>query len=247
MQNSEHLKRIILIIKTMNTQDINSLERLNKATAIPKPSLHRILLQLIEMGLVIKHPDTHLYSITSDCDQLSSGVNTELKVIESATELATQVTAQHEWPLAIATVYEDHMVIRASTRASARFSFIKSTVGKKFPLIGSALGEIWLANQSKAKQRKLLQSYSQAAINRRLKQLNSLNIYEYLKQVKTQGYALRIGSSGESSHLSVPIFYRRKVIASLGISVFSNTVKDNIVPLYLSLLEQNAQRATAHL
>lgn len=234
-------EKTLSLLKALNTRKINSLNQLSQDINQPKPSVHRLLKTLIECGLVVRHPDTHYYSITSHCADLSRGVDRELEYVETLAPIARQLTADTGWPIAFATLDGDSMLIRFSSRPDARFSFIKSTVGKRFPLFGSALGEAWLGHCSQGRQRLLLKEVEPARLQRRLRQLGQLQVKDYLDQVREQGYALRYGRSGESSHLAVPVMDRRRVLGCLGISVFATAVGKNIVPLYLKLLQQAAE------
>lgn len=242
MKNDGLSYRIVRLLIELNNNKINTLDELHHSLALPKATLHRLLLELIQMELVIKHDDTHFYSVTSACTQLSKGVSAQHLYIENAAIIAKQLTEKYEWPVAIATEENNEMLIRFSSRPDARFSFIKSTVGKKFPIMGSALGEIWLAHKSIKTQKKLLSKQSPLTIKRRLKQLKFNDPLLYLEQVKQQGYALRYGKSGESSHLAVPLFKGKVLIAVMGMSVFTTAVGDKIVPLYLEALQEGAKQ-----
>lgn len=242
MKNKSLNSRIISLLIELNKHKFNTLDILFKATKIPKPSLHRLLLELIEMQLVIKHLDTHIYSVTSACRLLSDGASDELRFIEQASLIARQLTEQHEWPVAIASVEQNQIQIRFSSRPDARFSFIKSTVGKCFPLIGSALGEAWLAQRHRREQNRLLNTLPAALVQRRLQQVNCTQICNYLDNVKQQGYAVRIGQSGESSHLAVPLYQGKRLKGVMGMSVFSTVVGEQIVTLYLAALQEAARQ-----
>jgi len=241
MKKDSLTQKTVQLLFELNRHKINTLESLSNSLGLPKPTLHRLLNELINLQLVIKHADTHLYSITSQCQQLSNGVTSELHFIEKASEKARQLTHQYEWPIAIATAETDGLLVRFSSRPDARFSFIKSTVGKRFPMVGSALGEAWLANRPIREQKKLIRSIPDNLIQRRLRQVKTSNITEYLNQVCDQGYALRYGRSGETSHMALPIIHSRRVLGVMGISVFTTAIGEQIVPLYLPAL-RNASK-----
>lgn len=234
--------RVIQLLMILNKNKINTLDGLNRVLGIPKPTLHRLLKELMGMQLVTKHEDTHYYSVTSHCQALSCGVTPELRFIEKASIVAHQLTEQYEWPVAIATAEEGAMLIRFSSRPDARFSFIKSTVGKRFPLMGSALGEAWLSQRPLREQKRYLREQPPVLVQRRLKQLKANDPIHYLQGVQRQGYALRYGKSGESSHIAVPLMRGRQLMGVMGMSVFTNTVGENIVPLYLHALKEGIGR-----
>lgn len=247
MKTNSLTEKTVLLIQALNINKINTIESLHRDLSIPKPTLHRLLHELISLGLVIKYPDTHFYSIRSACSNLSSGVDKELEFVEHAADVATDLTLECEWPVAVATYDDQRMLIRCSSRPDARFSFIKSTVGKRFPLIGSALGEAWLAHRGAADQRRHLSKTASAIIERRLRQVRHLRVSEYLNTVRQQGYALRYGRTGESSHLAIPVIQGKQLLGTIGLSVFTTAVGEQIVPLYLQRLRQAAADITARL
>ncbi len=234
--------KTIQLIAHLNQHKINTLAEISSSLAIPKPTLHRLLSELIDLQLVIKHPDTHFYSVTFHCEQLSRGVNQELTFIEAATPVARTLTQTCEWPIAVATYDEGEMLIRFSSRPDARFSFIKSTVGKRFPLFGSALGEAWMSQKGTRVQQQQLNQLDPLAVQRRLRQVKFNTPQQYLEQLKHNGYALRYGRTGESSHLAIPICKGRQVLGSIGISVFTSAVGEEIIPLYLEKLLVAAEK-----
>ncbi|HPE61792.1 MAG: helix-turn-helix domain-containing protein [Thiothrix sp.] len=245
MHSDSLIEKTVQLLQALNSHKLNTLDSLSQQLPLPKPTLHRMLQQLIALDLVIKHPETHYYSIRSGCSRLSQGVDRELLFAEHAAAIATRLTQACEWPVAVATFDQDAMLIRCSSRPEARFRFIKSTIGKRFPLIGSALGEAWLAQRSARERQRLLKTVEPASLARRLRQVRQPSVSDYLDRIRQQGYALRYGRAGESSHLAIPVIRGRQVLGSIGLSVFTSTVGKKIVPLYLERLRAAAAEITA--
>lgn len=250
MSTESLTRKTLSILSSLNKYTICSLDDLYRETGLPRSTIHRILNELIDLQFVVLHKDTHLYGITSQCERLACGVSDELKLVERISDRARSLTQQHGWPIAIATCENDQLVVRFSSRPGARFSYIKSTVGRRFPMIGSALGEVWIAHRYQREQRRLLQTLPADAIDKRLERLGlkpekgslkrvvqTERIDAYLKQVKEQGYAVRRGNKGESSNLSVPLFQGRQLMGSLAISVFTSVAGERIVDDYLDALQ----------
>lgn len=219
------IERAIHVLQELNLQPYTSLARLHAATGLPKPTLVRILRTLESLGYV--ENDAHLggYQITAQVLSLSSGFHKDPLVVEAGRAWAISLTRKYQWPVSIALLDRDSIVVRFSTVPDSKISPFHRTVNMRLPLLTRGLGLAYLAFAPDEERDLLLNILRRSddpenAIAHRHRHLADL-----FRKIRTDGYAIRAAhvEPRNSNTIAVPIFDEHKrVVASLGITYFKS-------------------------
>ena len=99
---------------------------------------------LIEDGYVSHDDRLGGYQITSGVAALSSGFHGAPLIVEAARPWAIDLTRRLKWPVAVAVLDRDAVVIRFSTIPDSPVSPFHATVNMRLSLISRALGRAYL-------------------------------------------------------------------------------------------------------
>ena len=135
--------RAFQVLEALNQQSPCSLALLHETTGLPKPTLVRLLDTLIAGGYAQRLSRRTGYAVAERVLRLSGGFRYADKVVEAARPFLSALTAQHKWPVAIATVDGDAMVVRASTRAESPLATDPNYLNRRVPMLVSALGRAY--------------------------------------------------------------------------------------------------------
>lgn len=229
------VERAIELLQCLNRQPISTLDLLHRQTGLPKPSLVRLLQTLVGLGLVNHAPQHGSYYLTSGVYTLSSGYHSEPRIIEAAAPVADAFTARFKWPVAIAVLDTDAVVVRYSTIAQSPLSLLHSSINMRLSLVSRALGRAYLAFCPRDEQEIILGLLAQSTQDEDKPAEDMEKIMEILEETRSQGYALRNPAVRPVSNtLALPIFENGRVVASFGLTWFSSalTLKTAVKTFY---------------
>lgn len=232
------VERVIDLLQCLNRQPISTLDLLHKQTGLPKPSLVRLLQTLVARGLVNHAPQGGAYYVTSAVHTLSCGYHSEPRIIEAAAPVADALTAKYKWPVAVAVLDTDAVVVRYSTIAQSPLSLLHSSIGMRLSLVSRALGRAYLAFCPPDEQEAILGLVALSAQPEDRAAADTATVMSMLEETRERGYALRDPVVRPVSNtLALPIFENGHVVASFGITWFSSAmaVKDAVAKLHPAL------------
>jgi IclR family mhp operon transcriptional activator len=235
--------RTIDLLQALNRQPVSTLDVLHKHTGIPKPSIVRLLESLVSKGLVRHAPQYGAYYLTSLVNTLSSGYHSEPRIVEAARPRLDAVTEAIKWPLAIAVLDVDAVVVRYSTIPNSPLSLLHSTINMRLSLVSRAIGRAYLAFCEADERDTILALLKQSKNPEDAVVHDEQAVREMIEQTRKQGYALRDPSVRPvSGTLAVPVFDGTHVVASFGMTWFASTLSnDEVVRRYLPQLQEAAQ------
>ncbi|SVB32930.1 uncharacterized protein METZ01_LOCUS185784 [marine metagenome] len=233
------IARALSVIAAMNHHRLSTIRDLHRVTGLPKPTVHRILSTLINCGYVAKDVDQSVYMLTEKVLSLSSGYGKESWLLKAGVPVARGITREVKWPVAIGTYDYNSIVVQYSTRPYSEYVLMGSTVNKRFPLFGSALGQAFLGFCGAAQRDRILDALREDEFQEDAILESDRDIERYIADIRARGFGLRTGKRGESTHMAVPIKSRGEVIAVMGISIFSSCYNDDIAAEYLALLQES--------
>ena len=215
--------RALQVLRALNQQPVSSVDAIHKHTAIPKPTIVRLLQTLDAAGLVRRAPQYGAYYLTSEVTALASGYHSEPRIVEASSAVAEALTQDLKWPVSVAVHDGDAMIVRYSTIPHSPLSFFHSTINMRLSLLTQALGRAFLAFCEPTEQQALVELLARSSdepIAGKEAQVRQL-----LAEVRGRGYALRDPRvRPESSTIAVPIFENARVVATLGLTWFSSAV-----------------------
>lgn len=236
--------RALDLLQALNRQAVSTLDVLHAQTRIPKPTLVR-LLQTFEGRGIVKHAPQHgAYFLTSGVRSLASGYHSEPMIVEAAAPLMDEFTLRVKWPMAVAMLEDNAMVVRYSTIPLSPLAMKHSTINVRLSLVSRAIGRAYLAFCTPEQQEALLQGVMKSLTPEDEAVRDREALQRVLEQVHEAGYALRDPQVWPATNtLAVPLFDSRGVAASLGMTFFSSTMKpEQAVERYLPDLQQLAGR-----
>jgi IclR family transcriptional regulator, mhp operon transcriptional activator len=129
MKKSRHAERPVQpvlralgLIEALNRKPVSALEDLAGATGLPKPTVVRLMQTLIAGGYAERLPRRRGYAPAERVRRLSEGFRDADAVVAAARPLLSAFTAEHQWPVILATFDHGAMRIRLSTRQESPFA-----------------------------------------------------------------------------------------------------------------------------
>jgi IclR family mhp operon transcriptional activator len=98
----EAASRTLLLLEELNRHRVTSIDRLHKATGLPKSTVVRLMKSLCAMGYAANDRRQGGYAVASRVKSLSNGFHGDPLVVEAARPWALAFTRQYHWPIAIA-------------------------------------------------------------------------------------------------------------------------------------------------
>ena len=141
----ESVRRAIHLLHELNRQRVSSVRHLHHATGLPKPTIVRLLDTLIALGYVVNDRRQGGYQVTSLVRSLSAGFHGDPLVVEAARPWAIAFTRKFHWPVAIAVLDRDAVVVRFSTIPDSPVSPFHATINMRLQLMSRALGRAYIA------------------------------------------------------------------------------------------------------
>lgn len=242
-------ERTLQILSCMNRRPISTIQDLHQDTGLPKPTLVRFLKTMARAGYVTNDQRQAGYQLTSLVSSLSSGYHGDPLVIEAGRPWAIQITRQLHWPVSIAVLDVETVVVRFSTVADSPVSPFHSTINMHLSLFTKALGRAYLSfcedDQIEAFARIAEggEDPTAAEIAGDRRYLRSL-----VDSIRRSGYALRDirAEPRNSNTLAVPILLGGRVRATLGMTFFRSAIKSHdLIREYAQRLKQTSAEITA--
>jgi IclR family mhp operon transcriptional activator len=241
--------RALDLLQALNRQAVSTLDVLHLQTRIPKPTLVRLLQTFEGRGIVRHAPQHGAYFLTSGVRSLSSGYHSEPMIVEAAAPLMDEMTLRVKWPMAIAMLEDNAMVVRYSTIPLSPLAMRHSTINVRLSLVSRAIGRAYLAFCSPQQQEALLQGVLESLTPEDEAARDRDTLQRILEQVHDAGYALRDPQVWPATNtLAVPLFDSHGVAASLGMTFFSSTMRpEQAVERYLPDLQNVANQVSERL
>jgi len=241
--------RALELLQALNRQPVSTLDVLHVQTRIPKSTLVRLLQTFESQGMVRHAPQHGAYFLTSGVRSLSCGYHSEPLIVELAAPLMDEFTLRAKWPMALAVLDNNAMVVRYSTIPLSPLAMRHSTINVKLSLVSRAIGRAYLAFCPPEQQAALLRVIEQSQTVEDEAVHDRVSLQRVLDKVRDAGYALRDTQFWPATNtLAVPLFDAHGVTASLGMTFFSSTMKpDEAVQRYLADLQAIARRLAERL
>lgn len=249
---SEYIRaaeRTLQILACMNRRPSSTIQDLHRDTGLPKPTLVRFLRTMARAGYVTNDQRQAGYQLTSLVSSLSSGYHGDPLVIEAGRPWAIQLTRQLHWPVSIAVLDADSMVVRFSTVADSPVSPFHSTINMHLSLFTKALGRAYLAYCDDDQIEAFVRVAEESDDSTAAKVAGDRDYLGTLvRSIRRSGYALRdIRAEPKNSNtLAVPIFLGGRVRATLGMTFFRSAIRSHdLFRDYAVKLKQVSAQITA--
>ncbi len=145
------------MLKALNLEPLGaSPSRLAELTGLHRTTVRRLLETLQSEGYVGRSPSSDHYHLTLQVRDLSEGFRDEHWVSSVAAPLLGNLLSDVLWPTDLGTLDADAMVIRETTHRFSRLSFHRSMVGRRLPLLQTAMGLAYIAHCPEKERQQLI-------------------------------------------------------------------------------------------
>lgn len=239
--------RALTVIRQLNINNGSTIRELHRSTRISRTALYRILRTLCSAGYVTSDSEIETYRLTPAVRELSGGFNEDSWISEVAGPLLDDLQKEVIWPTDLCAFFDDTMIMRRTTRRLSPWTIDRVLVGLRIPVLITACGRAYLANQPQTVADGVLDRLSQSvrpddALAREPKAARQM-----LSTVRQQGYALREkGFMPETGSIAVPVLVDGIARCSIAITYISSAKRPkDVVAAYAPLLVSTAAKISA--
>jgi IclR family transcriptional regulator, mhp operon transcriptional activator len=139
------LERGLQVLKLLQAGPPATLQDVHAATALPKPTLLRILATLEHAGLVHRRIDDGRYRASAKQAEVALRPHLFDRLAEAATPVLDRLCRKIVWPSDLAVAAGDHMEIRETSRTLSPFVFNSARIDYRINWLLTAMGRAYLA------------------------------------------------------------------------------------------------------
>ena len=219
--------RALEVLSLINRDRGSSITELHRDTALPKPTLVRLLETLSAAGYVAKDKGRKEYRVTHLVERLSVGFYGSPLIVEAARLDALDLTKRLKWPITVAVLDNDAMVVLYSTVPESPISPGRPPAFSRYRLLTRAHGRAFLAFCSDEQRELIVASLLKSKHPEDCLANSPDNIARIITQTRKLGYAFRDPRVEPrlSMSLSVPIVARGEAIGSLGLTYYTSAMR----------------------
>ncbi|MBN9485997.1 MAG: helix-turn-helix domain-containing protein [Alphaproteobacteria bacterium] len=211
---TESVRRSFALMEALSRRRNSSVRDLTGESGLPRPTVVRLLQTLIGLGYVVRVSRQEGYRLTDRVLGLAESIRFVDHLVDAALPHMSRFTAEHGWPLYLATLSYGAITIRHSTAPESPRAFEGAELNAKRPILISALGRAWLAFCSEEERRSILRDIG--GLTRR----QEIALDQQLARVRQQGVAFtRLSRPTRLHGIAVPVMQGGaqgdRVIASL--------------------------------
>lgn len=202
----EPVRRAFQVLEALSRRHRSTLSLLVDETGLPRPTVVRLLQTLVALGYAQRVSRQDGYRLTDRVLGLAGSIRFVDHLVDAAIPHMSGFTAQHGWPLYLATLSDGALTIRHSTAPESPMAFEAAALNTRRSILTSALGRAWLAfctdEQREIQWRALLPA---GAAGRR----QQLALERVLADVRLQGWAFTASARPSRIHgMAVPVLGR---------------------------------------
>ncbi|MFZ3033450.1 MAG: DNA-binding transcriptional regulator [Parvibaculum sp.] len=219
--------RALQVLEALNLKTQMTLAALNEATGLPKSTLVRLLDTLIAGGYVHRVSRRAGYAVAERALRLSGGFRHADRVVEAARPFLSALTAEHKWPIGMATPEGDQMIVRASTRQESPFATDNDYLGERVPMLVSALGRVYFAFCAEEERETLLALMRNSKARRNALARDETAVARLVEAIRAQGFASTAPMPDRPvTGLAVPVMEDGRAVAAITMRYFGSAMTE---------------------
>jgi IclR family mhp operon transcriptional activator len=210
----EPVRRSFAVLEALSRRRTSTLAVLTGETGLPRPTVVRLLHTLAALGYAQRVSRQQGYRLTDRVLGLSESIRFVDHLVDAAIPHMSRFTAEHGWPLYLATLSHGAITIRHSTAPESPMAFEAAALNTRRSVLISALGRAWLAFCSDEERRTILQDISPRGAGLGARQQAALDAA--LERIRRDGWAFTVTPRSMRIHgIAVPIRGGRRMLGSL--------------------------------
>ena len=223
-QEVRALDRGLRILEILGQNGWTTPRALSHLAEIDRSSIYRLLSTLVEAGYAVKRAEDGSFALTAKISAIGDGF--------TQNELASQIVAPHlrnltrqiNWPSDYAVLLGGEVTIIESTHRISPMTTYRSMIGKKRPLMMSALGRAILSALTEDELDITLHVLAESGGTPGLARLRS-NAERLINDVRQNGYASAAGTSDvKVSSIAVPVRTPNSIVGAVNIIFFRSAM-----------------------
>ncbi|MDA0241543.1 MAG: helix-turn-helix domain-containing protein, partial [Proteobacteria bacterium] len=246
------LSRGLRVLKSLNESNGATVLGISRATNLPRATVYRILATLMDEGYVTRSGLRDAFWLSMDVHSLSSGYSDRAWVAEVATPILAELGREVVWPVDIATLDGDSMLIRQTTYQTSPLAIDRDYgarrgyPGYRVPLLQTSLGHAYLAFCPKPERDAILESLFNSETEISDNMTDRHTIHKTLNYTRRLGYGSREGGFVPSTgSIAVPVKHDERVMACINLHYMLSVMSlEEAVSRYLGPLHSAAQSIT---
>ncbi|SKA38753.1 transcriptional regulator, IclR family [Enhydrobacter aerosaccus] len=240
----EPVRRSFALLEALSRRRSTTVGVLTEETGLPRPTVLRLLQTLMALGYVARLSRQQGYRLTDRVLGLSESIRFVDHLVDAAIPHMSRFTADHGWPLYLATLSYGAITIRHSTAPESPLAFEGAGLNSRRPVLASALGRVWLAFCGEEERRSILRDIGG------LSRQQEVALNEALARVSREGVAFTQPPRPTRLHgMAVPVRQHGRadgrVIASLSMRFPRSAMTEQEVALRFGRRLQTLARAIA--
>ena len=206
----EPVRRSFAVLEALSRRRTSTLSVLVEETALPRPTVVRLLHTLAALGYAQRVSRQQGYRLTDRVLGLSGSIRFVDHLVDAALPHMSRFTSEHGWPLYLATLSYGAITIRHSTAPESPMSFESAALNTRRSVLISALGRAWLAFCAEDERRTMLRDIGGLAPRQ------EAALRAALDRVRRVGYAFTAAPRPMRIHgMAVPIRSGERMLGSL--------------------------------
>ena len=202
----EPVRRSFAVLEALSRRRTSTLSLLARETGLPRPTVVRLLHTLSALGYAQRVSRQLGYRLTDRVLGLSGAIRFVDHLVDAAIPHMSRFTAEHGWPLYLATLSHGAITIRHSTAPESPMAFEGAGLNSRRSVLESALGRVWLAFCSETERQTILEDAG----------VTEPALHSSLERARKVGYAFTASTRASRIHgIAVPLRHRRRMLGSL--------------------------------
>ncbi|WP_164868100.1 helix-turn-helix domain-containing protein [Rhodovarius crocodyli] len=206
------LARGLMALEALNRRGSATALELARDTAIPRPTIYRLMQTLLEEGYVTRSPSDDRFRPRLKVRALSDGFEDEHWIGAVAAPAMQALTRRLLWPCDLMTLEGTHLVIRETTHRIAPYSIDRNMAGREIPLLESSAGQAYLAALPEAEARELVGLAARDEVEARA-------ALRGVAGARRRGHGLRQGGPRwpHTGSVALPVRHQGRLLGSLSV------------------------------
>ena len=208
----EPVRRSFAVLEALSRRRTSTLWLLASETGLPRPTVVRLLHTLAALGYAQRVSRAQGWRLTDRVLGLSESIRFVDHLVDAAMPHMSRFTADHGWPLYLATLSSGAITIRHSTAPESPMAFEAAALNTRRSVLVSALGRVWLAYSGPEERRAILRDSEAAGT---LGGRTPAALDDMLARIRRDGWAFTARTRSRIHGMAVPVGRDGRMLGSL--------------------------------
>ncbi|MGN7712652.1 IclR family transcriptional regulator domain-containing protein [Agrobacterium radiobacter] len=219
------LSRGLMIIEALGTLGWVKLGPLSAYTGIDRTTVYRLVNTLAEAGYVTRREGDGAVNLSWKLLQITGNLRGDDLTGQIVIRHLAQLTEAIKWPSDFATLSGGEVHIAVSTHNMSPLSLHRGMIGRKRPLLRSALGKAILSAMSPDELRQTLDITQRLGTEDAQDARSTFLLERMAREVRELGYASAVGTTeAKISAIALPVCPEGNVIGAVNIVFFRSAL-----------------------